>query len=458
MVAVPGHDSTTVSATPRTDSGLARELGPFDTVLMVLGGIIGASIFVLPATIARLVQEPGMVLLVWVVGGIFSLFGSFTYAELAARMPLVGGQYVYLREAFHPALAFMYGWCMLLVTQTGAIASVAVVSAHYLIALTHLPVRPGLIICILLPLIALINCLGVRSGGTTQNVFAAAKIAAFAVLIVCGWLLLPEKASLMQSSGSSVRQGLLEAMLGALPLVLFSYGGIQRIGYIAGEIRNPERNLPRGILLGFAGVVSIYLLVNIVCIRSLGIAALSSSMTPVSDVMGRLMGRKGMVLIDAFIVISALGWLSQVMLTAPRVYFAMAQDGVFFKSISWLHPRFRVPVMAIMLQCIWAIIIALSGSYEQIIRYVMAVDLLFFALTALSVFIFRWRDKINGESSIKQFRVPGHPVVTGVVAFVAVSLVWLQLQKSPGGSLIGFCIALAGLPVYYFWSRQRQHS
>jgi len=432
--------------------GLARRLGLFDCVLMVLGGTIGVSIFVLPATVAHLIQRPAVVLMVWGLGGLLSLLGAFTYAELAARMPFVGGQYIYLREAFHPAVAFLYGWCMLLVTQTGAIASVAVVTARYLLALTHLPVKPSVIICIVLSLMALINCVGVRSGSMAQNMFAVIKIAAFAVLIACGWLL-SSRRSLSPSDIPLASSGLLGSVLSALPLVLFSYGGIQRIGYIAGEIRNPEKNLPRGMLLGFLSVVTIYVLVNMICINSLGIANLASSMAPVSDAMGHLLGRRGLVLMDAFIVVSALGWLSQVMLTAPRVYFAMARDGVFFKSVAWIHPRFRVPILAILLQCVWAIAITLSGSYEQIIRYVMAVDLLFFTLTALSVFIFRRRERKTGIIPAGQFRVPGYPATPALAALVSISLVLLQLQRNPRVSLLGFCIAFSGLPAYYLWKK-----
>jgi APA family basic amino acid/polyamine antiporter len=229
--------------------------------------------------------------------------------------------------------------------------------------------------------------------------------------------------------------------------VLFAYGGWQTANFIAGEVREPRKNLPKGLVIGVAGVIALYLAVNFVCVSALGTAGLAATETPASDLMRVAMGERGARLIAAGIAISTLGFLSQGMLTAPRVYFAMAEDRLFFKSVAWLHPRTLVPVVAIALQGAMAILIALSGRYEQILNYVVSVDFIFFGLSATCVFVFRKRDPDGGEGH----RIPGHPLTT--LLFVAAC--WLvvinTVYKYPGNSAIGLVIMLAGIPVYFLW-------
>jgi APA family basic amino acid/polyamine antiporter len=238
--------------------------------------------------------------------------------------------------------------------------------------------------------------------------------------------------------------------------VLFAYGGWQTACFIAGEVREPRKNLPRGLIIGVIGVVVLYLAVNSVCVRVLGTSGLAATTTPASDVMRAALGETGARLIAAGIAISTLGFLSQGMLTAPRVYYAMADDGSFFKSVAWLHPRTRVPVVAIALQGVWAIVIALSGRYEQILNYVVSVDFIFFGLSATCVFALRRRDGQSNPSAQAGYTIPGHPLTT--VLFVAAS--WLvvinTIYKYPTNSLIGVAIMLAGIPVYFLWKRKRE--
>lgn len=236
--------------------------------------------------------------------------------------------------------------------------------------------------------------------------------------------------------------------------VLFAYGGWQTANFLAAEVKEPKKNLPRGLLLGVLGVVVLYLAVNWVCLRALGPQALAATSTPATAVMRLALGQRGATFIAAAIAISTLGFLSQSILTAPRVYFSMADDGLFFRAVAWLDPRTRVPVVAIILQSVWTIVIALSGRYEQILNYVIAMDFLFFGLTATTIFVFRSR-AVRGEMNASDgYRVPGHPVTT--VLFVAICwwVVGNTIYRYPENSLIGFVLLLAGIPVYWLWSRR----
>ena len=374
-----------------TGAGLRRRLGPFDATMIVMGGIIGSGIFVNPAVVARQVHTTWLILGAWAFGGVVALVGALLYAELAARRPQVGGQYAYLREAFHPTVAFVYGWGLLLVTQTGGMAAVAVTFARYARTLTGTSIGEAALAVAALAALTLVNCLGVRSGTTTQNVLMLLKIGAIGTLVAGGLFLAPR--STAAAPAAAPASFALASLFGAaLVPVLFAYGGWQTATFIAGEVRAPRRNLPLGLALGVGGVVVLYLLVNEACLRVLGPAGLAATAAPAADVMQAALGAPGAKLIAAGIAVSTLGFLGQSMLTAPRVYFAMAQDGLFFRAVAWVHPRTHVPVVAIALQGATAIVVALSGSYEQILSYVVATDWIFFGLAAASLFALRRRD------------------------------------------------------------------
>ncbi len=434
--------------------GLARRLGLFDATMIVMGGIIGSGIFMNPYVVARQVHTSAMILGVWVIGGVIALLGAFIYAELSARRPQVGGQYAYIREAYHPLVAFIYGWALLLVTQTGGMAAVAVTFARYFVELTRAPVADWLIAALALGALTIINCLGVKAGSTTQSTLMILKILAIAALVVCGLIFVGKPAGEAVWGGRvldrPVSMDLLTAVGAAMVPVLFAYGGWQTACFIAGEVREPRRNMPRGLIIGVLGVVVLYLGVNFVCLRVLGISGLAATTTPASDVMRFALGNTGARLIAAGIAISTLGFLSQSMLTAPRVYYAMAEDGLFFKSVGWIHPRTRVPVVAIALQGMCAVIIALSGRYEQILNYVVSVDFIFFGLSATCIFALR-RNDVRGKKAAFGYNIPGHPVTT--VMFVAAS--WLvvinTIFRYPANTVIGLAIMAAGVPAYFFW-------
>ena len=455
---------------------LARQLGLFDATMIVMGGIIGAGIFVNPYVVAQQVHTPMLILGAWLAGGLIALAGAFIYAELAARLPGTGGQYVYLREAFHPSVAFIYGWALLLVTQTGGMAAVAITFARYFQELTHVPLSDSAVAALALALLTIINCFGVRAGSNVQSALMVIKILAIALLIICGLLFVHQAQPLLHPALDAPPSiSLLTAMGAALTPVMFAYGGWQTASFVAGEMRDPRRDLARGLLIGVVCVIVLYVGVSFVCVRALGANGLAETPTPASAVMRLALGERGAAIIACGIAISTLGFLSQGMLTAPRVYFAMAADRLFFKSVARLSRSTRVPVVAIALQGACAIIIALSGRYDQILNYVVSVDFIWFGLTGAALFVFRRRasaKKISESSeadfefagpnemrstdqseqaAAPEFRVPGHPFTT--LCFVAAC--WLivisTINKYPRNSMIGLVIMLAGLPVYHFW-------
>jgi len=427
-----------------SDAPLARRLGPFDATMLVMGGIIGSGIFINPYVVARHVHTPALILLAWIAGGVVALLGAFAYAELASLRPETGGQYAYLRDAYHPAVAFLYGWALLLVMQSGGMAAVAATFAKYAVELTGIPMSDSLLAAVSLAILTVINCLGVRSGTNTQNALMLLKLAAIVVLIVAGAMVVnPAHLSLRRAGGGAS----LLSFGAAMTPVMFAYGGWQTASFISGELRRPKRDLVVGLVAGVASVIAVYVAVNVVCVGVLGAGLLASTPTPASAVMTAAMGSRGARFIAAGIAISTLGFLSQSMLTAPRVYYAMAKDGVFFRAVGRVSERTRVPAVAIVLQGLVAIVITLSGTYEQILSYVVSVDFVFFGLTGAAVFVFRRR---HGPG---EFRTPGHPFTTALFTLACWAVVAATIVQAPRDSAIGYAILLAGLVAYAFWRR-----
>lgn len=438
--------ATSLSGSP----GLARRLGLVDATLLVMGGIVGSGIFMNPYVVARQVGTPALILGAWALGGLIALAGAFVYAELASIRPSVGGQYAYLREAFHPGVAFVYGWVLLLVTQSGGMAAVAITFARYCRELLpQAPTEPVLATLALVGLSA-VNCLGVRAGSDVQSLLMVLKAAAIVALVAVGFLAGgASPAGVAPVLGREPSMALVTALGAALVPVLFAYGGWQTAGFVMGELKEPRRDMPRALVIGVAGVVVLYLAVNLVCLRVLGPADLAATTAPASAVMRRVAGEGGATLIAVGIAISTFGFLSQGILTAPRVYYAMARDGLFFESVGWLHPRTRVPVVAIALQGLMATVIALSGRYEQILNYVVSVDFISFGLTGMALFVFRAR----GERGT--YNAPGHPWTTAFFVTSCWLVVAATIHRYPANSAIGLSILLAGVPAYLLWSRRR---
>ena len=419
-----------------------------EATLVVMGGIIGSGIFINPSVVARHVHSAQLILGAWVAGGAVALVGAFVYAELAERMPKVGGQYAYLREAFHPVIGFLYGWALLIVINAGGTAAVAVTFGRYFVELTGAALDEKVVAVVTLLVLAGINCLGVKSGSVVQGTLMVLKIGVLLVLIVLGWALHrpPPPGTVTQPDG-------LLGFGGAMVPVLFAYGGWQTANFMAAEVREPRRNLPRALVAGVVGVVVLYLGANWVYLRALGPEGLAATGTPASTLMRALLGERGATFIALGIAISTLGFLSHSLLTMPRVYFAMAADGVFFPSVARVSERTRAPVVAIVLQAALGIGVALSGRYEQILGYVVSADFVFFGLTAASLIVLR-RRSVGGNQV--RFLVPGHPFTTGAFVIAAGLVVLATAWAYPLNTSIGLGLVLAGLPFYALWRRRPQ--
>ena len=416
--------------------------------MLVMGGTVGAGIFINPYVVALSVHTAWLVFGAWLAGGVFALTGAFIWAELADRMPHVGGQYAYLREVYHPLVAFLYGWVLLLVVQTGGMAAVTVTFARYFLDLTGLRAGDWQIAVLTLLVLTAVNCLGVRAGGALQSALMVVKIFAIALLVFAGaFLLRGAHVQWRPVLDQPVSAGLLSSFGAAMVPVLFAYGGWQTACFVAGELKQPRRDLPRALVLGVIGVTVLYTSVNFIYVRALGVSDLAQTHTPASAVMRLAMGQKGVTIIALGIAVSTLGFLSQSVLTAPRVYFAMAEDGVFFRQLAWVHPRTRVPVLAISLQSLWTVVILLSGRYEQILNYVTSMDILFFTLTASCLFLLRRRGPAPG------FRMPGHPWTTALFCLACAGVVANTVYRYPANTVIGLAILATGVPVYYIWRK-----
>src|SRR6202046_811562 len=437
-------------------SGLAARLGIFDATMVVMGGIVGSGIFINSYVVAKLVHTPALMLGDWVAGGLLALVGAFIYAELANRMPEVGGQYAYIREAYDPLLGFLYGWGSILVINAGGTAAVAVTFGKYFREFSHSAVPENVAAVSVVMALTAINCIGVRAGSAVQSFFMVLRILAIVMIVGCGaWFLLrspeaphPAWHPLLDRPASF---DLLTVFGAALIPGLFAYGGWQTSNYIASEIREPRTNLPKALLLGVIGVIALYVSVNLVYVQALSPVGLAATSTPASAVMRAALGEAGAKLVAITIAISTLGFLSQAMLTYPRVAFAMAEDGVLPRAFARLGSRSRVPVAAILLQGAITSAAVMLGTFEQLLSYVVVMDWLFFGLTASCLFIFRRRQarKGNPPGATRGFRVPGHPWTTGLFVLVAWLIVLNTIYKYPRNAGVAVCILLAGVPVYY---------
>ena len=423
--------------------------------MLVMGGIVGSGIFMNPSVVARQVHSPFLILGVWVAGGALALLGGFIWAELATRLPQAGGQYVYLREAYHPAVAFIYGWVLLLVTQTGGMAAVAVTFARYFREISGAAWNDSAIAAAVLLALTIVNCFGARAGSNVQSALMLTKTAAITGLVVLGFALGGGRLHPLPLLDREPSFALLTAVGAAMIPVAFAYGGWQTATFVAGEMRDPARDLSRGLVAGVAGVIALYLSVNLVCLKVLGPDGLAATTTPASAVMRAALGERGAWWIAMGIAVSTLGFLSQGMLTAPRVYNAMARDGLFFERVGRLNPRSGAPVTAIVLQGLASVAIAWSGSYERILNYVVSVDFISFALTAFA--LFRLRDE-HRNSGAPLYRAPGHPWTTVIFVAVCAAIVASTVAADPANTARGWGLLLTGLPVYWYWSRSRKSS
>ncbi len=427
-----------------------RELGLFDSVVVVAGGIVGVGIFANPSNVARVVSEPLLILAVWGIGGLIALIGGFVWAELASRFPEVGGQYRYLYHAYPPIVGFLYGVALLFIINGGSLAAVSILFASY-VDRALVPLGPaGIRVAAAVALVGLtlINAVGIRAGKRTNNVLMVAKVLGMAALVVLAFRYGATPASRFDAplfGGSGVLADATPGvLLTALVPILFAYGGWQSCANIAGEIKDPVRNLPRANVIGVIVVVALYLSMNVAYLWVLTPAQVAASTALAADMARAAAGPAGAQFVSILIIVSSLGFLAVVILTGPRLYYAMAADGLFFRRAARLHPRFRTPLFALCFQAAVSLVLLTTNTYDQLLSYVVFADWLFFGLTAASLFLLPRRASDDGAVA----RVPGHPFTTGLFVAVAAGIVINSFAAYPTQSLIGTGILASAAVVF----------
>ena len=432
-----------------SDIQLKRNLTLFDMTMIATGSVIGSGIFLTPSFIANALPAPMWILGIWVAGGIMALLGALTFAELGAMMPKAGGVYVFLSETYGKLFGFLYGWVYFLVANTGAVAALSIAFATYLgyfFALSPLGVKLVAIAGIIF--LTFVNVRGVKTGAIFTDLFTVLKLLGIIGLIIVGLGLGTSQTSDFTAPLGDLPNGLWSALALAMVGVIWSCGGWQHVTFTAGEAKNPQRTVPLGMIIGASIVLVIYLLTNIAYLFLLTPNEMAASPHVAADAVEKILGSTGGSLIALAIFISTFGTAGIYTLTAPRIYFAMAKDGIFFKKIAEVHPRYHTPAFAIIFQSMWAIVLILFwGTFESLISYVVFTDGIFFALAAMAVIILRKR---NPETN-RPYRTFGYPITPIIFIAIEVWFVLNMLFKKPAESLAGIGFLLLGIPVYYLW-------
>lgn len=417
---------------------------------MVAGTIIGASIFVQPSEIARHLDSPAAIMLAWVVCGALTLFGAFVCAELASAFPVTGGLYVFLRDTFSPLAGFLWGWAMFWTMHSGIIAAIAVVFARYaafFVPVGDAGVRAIAVIAILA--LSALNYTGVRAGSRVQTAFTCAKLTAIAGIVILGFALphapFAATAAAVPPSAGTTREFLLALVAG-----LFAYGGWHMVTYTAGETKMPARTIPFALVAGVAIVTTAYVALNLVYLRVLPLDAVRSSTRIAADAADAVAGRGGSAFMAALVMMSSIGGLTGIVLTGPRVYYSMAQDGLAPAWLGRIHPVRRTPANAIVAQAVWASVLAASGAYRQLFTRVIYTEWLFFALMAAGLFVLRRRPDYQPA-----YRAPLYPVVPLVFIAASLAIVINQFASEPWDAAAGLGLVAAGAPIYYLLHAHR---
>jgi APA family basic amino acid/polyamine antiporter len=418
---------------------------------MVVGTIIGASIFVQPSEITRQMPSVSGILLAWLAAGILTLFGALVCAELSSAFPQTGGVYVFLREAYSPAAGFLWGWAMFWTMHTGIIAAIATVFARYtafFIPMGDVGLRVTAVAIVLV--LSGVNILGVRYGGLVQNTFTTAKVAAIAVIIVAGLMWTGPTAS-GAASGSMAGAPMTSSGLAlAIAAGLFAYGGWHMVTYTAGETKNASRTLPRALIIGTLVVTACYAGLNAVYLRVLPLDAVRASTRVAADAADVLFGGGGASLMAALVMVSTFGAVNGIILVGPRVYYQMAQDGTMFRWMGAVHPRFGTPHRALAIQAVWASVLAATNTYGALFSRVIYTEWIFFAAMAAGLMLLRRR-----ASYKPAYRIPAYPVVPILFIVASLVIVAMQIAAVPMDSAIGLGLVLVGWPVYLIWTSYR---
>ncbi len=442
----------------KSDKSLIRGLGRFEATTLIVGGIIGTTIFLITSDVANIVGSPGLVMLTWAVAGLLQGAAALCFAELSASMPHTGGTYVFLRRAYNSELlAFCFGWMMCFAYASAAIAVVAIVAGTFL-----MPVLQGLGLIegdyprqaaiTLIVFLALLNARGIRQGGITQNLITVMKVSLMLAVIVIPLVVIDVRtANFLQSEVSNA--GILASSQNvgtALILCLFSYSGAFFITHVAEEVRDPQRNIPKAIIGGFLIVFVLYLLINVTYLTTMTFDDVKSATHIASDLMANALGPAGAILTSFIVFVSAAGVLNAQLLNYPRIPFALAKDGLFFRGIANVSEKRRTPSNAIMLVGTWASLLVLAGSYSEILGFVAFVIHFFICLAVLAVIILRIRE----PDLVRPYKVWGYPYTPVLFLIVSAGYLINLIVTKPGSVFIGVAIVLAGLPFYWYWKRQ----
>jgi APA family basic amino acid/polyamine antiporter len=435
-------------------TNLARVLSLRDLILIVIGTVIGSGIFLVPGSVLRQVDgHIGPMLLVWVVGGVLSLLGALTYAELGAMDPAAGGLYIYLRRAFGPLTAFLYGWTFFLVMGSGSAATLAVASTSYLQEFVPLDaVGQKLCAIFLLAIVAAINVASTRGSANVQNWSTGIKVGALLVMSV---VLLAAGQGFSGSADGMWPRAITPSFLSSMGLsmigVLWAYEGWQYVTFSAGEAIDPQRTFPRAIVVGTAALIGIYVFANVGYLAALGPRGLAASDRVAAEAVQAIVGSGAAKLVAAAILVSIFSAINGITITAPRVYYAMAKDDLFFRRLADVHPRFGTPALAVMAGTAWAMVLATTGTFEQLFTYVVFVSWIFYALGAVGVFVLRRRE----PAAARPFKVPGYPWTPLAFILAALALVANTIATQPGRAAVGIGVVLLGMPVYAIWRAVR---
>jgi len=428
------------------DAELPRKLSILDSAAIVVGTVIGSAVFIVPSSVAQSLQSAPSFFGVWVFTGLLSFFGALAYAELGAMMPSTGGQYVFLREAYGRLPAFLCGWAFFLVIQSGSIATLAAGFSIYLSYFVPLGTVPARLVSVALILaLTFVNYRGVRQGAAVQKTFTALKLAGIATLVASALFAARGDAPTAAGPAPFTLQNFGIAMIACL----WAYEGWYCLSFVAGEVKNPQRNIPLALALGVAAIMAIYLSANLAYTKVLTLGEIAEAPRVAATVAERTLGAIGGAFVSLTILLSIIGSTNGTILTAARVYFAQARDGLFFSRVAEVHPRFETPGFSLLFQGLWASVLAASGSYEKLFSYVIFAAWIFYGMTVLGVIILRRRL----PDRERPYRMWGYPLTPILFAAVSFWFVGNTLVTTPGPALLGLAIIATGIPVYFYWRR-----
>ncbi len=458
-------------------TGLARRLGLISAIMVVIGSVIGSGIFLTPQRVAAVVEIPGVMIFVWVLTGFLTLAGALTNAEIASEIPEAGGQYVFFRVLYGDLTAFLYGWTTFIVYQTGSIAAIAVAFARYFGYFVDLPHLSPELEAWKLPLIGniapladigvklvaiaaimtvtLVNYFGVQFGGFVQNVFTSLKVLAIGGIVLLAFTFGHGSVEHFFPLWGMPSSGNLLAAIGiAMVATLWSYDGWNSLTYLAGEVKEPQRNIPKALVLGTLVIIVIYVATNLAYLYILPINEMATSKLVAADVMNRIFSGYGGAVISLAVMISTFGTVNATSMTTARVFFAMAKDKLFFQGMGTVHPQYKTPTTSLVVQCTWASILTLTGTYDQLFTYVIFASWIFYALGAAGIFIMRKKM----PNANRAYRVPGYPVVPILFVIVATWFVFNTIVEQTADSMVGLLLLVAGLPFYLYWERKMKET